>query len=101
MKKRSLITLVLLFVMSFSILHEFTFALVDEDHCNVQEYVTEIAGPVQKGDICDIHFEYHLAYILPSNSIPLGTYSKLSKPQRYKESYTARISLDFIKPPIA
>ena len=100
MKRKSLVTLVLLFVMSFSILHEFTFAMIDEDHCSVVEYAHEIAGPVHKGDICDIHFEYHLAYILPQKQELAQNINIDSKPIILKESYTFTPNLDFIKPPI-
>jgi len=101
MKRKSLVTLVLLFVMSFSILHEYTFAMIDEDHCSVSEYANEIAGPVHKGDICDIHYEYHMAYLLPSEQkYPQTSYIN-TKPRIHKESYKFTQNLDFIKPPIS
>jgi len=85
--------------MSFSILHEYTFAMIDEDHCSVVEYANEIAGPVDKGDICDIHFEYHLSYILPSTQNLMQTTQIDSKPVIQKESYNKKIIQDFIIPP--
>ena len=101
MKRKNLITLVLLFVMSLSILHEYTFAMVDENHCSVVEYVNEIAGPVDKGDICDIHYEYHLSYILPSKQKYPQTSTPDLKPTMKQESYNFALNLDFIKPPIS
>jgi hypothetical protein len=100
MKRKSLVTLVLLFVMSFSVVHEYAFAILDTDHCSVTEYADEIAGPVHKGDICDIHFEYHLAYILPPvNQLVVAT-NISTKPIIQKESYKFSPNLDFIKPPV-
>jgi len=100
MKRKSLVTLVLLFVMSLSILHEYTFAMLDEEHCTFVEFAQEIAGPVDKGDICDIHFEYHLAYILPNTQNLLQASNIDTKPIILKESYKFTPNLDFIKPPI-
>ena len=101
MKRKNLITLVLLFVMTLSILHEYTFAMFDDEHSTIKEYVSEISGPVQKGDICDIHYEYHLSYILPCKQ----TYPQTSildlKPTMKQESYKFALNLDFIKPPIS
>lgn len=73
MKLKSLITLSLLLAMSFSILHSYAFAFYDDEHCNTSEYVQEFEGPNlhessdSHNDICDIHYEYHHPYLVPSN----------------------------------
>jgi len=88
-------------MMSFSILHEYTFAMADDEHCTVIEFANEIAGPVDKGDICDIHYEYHMAYLLPSKQNLAQASNISTKPIIQKESYKFTPNLDFIKPPIA
>ena len=100
MRRKQFITFSLLFVIAFSIFHEYTFAFIDEDHCSATEYVHEMVEPVDKGDICDIHFEYHIAYILPTNNTFIQVYDITSKPIIDQESYNFVANLDFIKPPI-
>ncbi|MDA7817042.1 hypothetical protein N9A28_02510 [Sulfurimonas sp.] len=100
MKSKSIVALALLFIMSFSLLHEFTFAYLDDDHCTTAEYVAELEGPIEKGDICDIHYEYHNTYILPQvntafNALQIS-YSQISR----SDSYLFKTYSKTIKPPI-
>ena len=107
MKLKSLITLSLLFAISFSILHEYAFAVYDDEHCNTTEYVQEFQGPNlhespdSHDDICETHFEYHQAYLLFPNSALLQDDTLRSNTLPTKETYQFLFSLDFIKPPIA
>ncbi len=99
MKIKSIATLVLLFAISFSIVHEYTFAFYDEDHCSAVEYVNELQAPSDHGDICDIHFAYHSTYILPFRLI-----YQLDTPRdflfsRDKENYLSSTLLELYKPP--
>jgi len=96
-----IITLALLFSFAFSTVHEFAFAFYDEDHCSASEYAQEIESPSKHHDICDTHFEYHHAYLLPQTQIHLHKYNKNTKPTFYKESYKFLAHLDYIKPPIS
>ena len=101
MKIKSILTLVLLFTMSFSIVHEYVFAFYDTDHCNAKEYVAELQAPSHHGDICDVHFEYHIPYILPSQSIaPQSSEPKDSLFSNLKESYISYIASQLYQPPI-
>ena len=56
MKIKSLVTLALLFVLSFSIVHEYVFASFESNHSSVIEYVAELEVPSEHHDHCDIHF---------------------------------------------
>lgn len=99
MKIKSIITLALLFAMSFSVLHEYAFAFYDEDHCSVTEYVNELQTPSSHGDICDVHFGYHGTYILLSQwlyqlEIPRGGLFSNTN-----ESYLSYNSSELYKPP--
>ena len=101
MKIKSLITLALLFVLGFSTVHEYVFAFYDSDTCTTTEYVQELDIPSDHGDICDIHFEYHQAYMFSSNNIFLQKINKTSELILEKKSYDFQTNLSFVKPPIA
>jgi len=100
MKINSLVTLALLFVLSFSIAHEYVFAYFESDHSSVVEYVAELEVPSEHKDLCSIHFEYHQSFLLAEDI----TLSKLEhnsfKIAIDKESYNFQIYLNFLKPPI-
>jgi len=100
MKIKSFITLTLLFVLGFSIIHEYAFTFYDNEHCTVTEYVAELEAPSNHGDICDIHFEYHQAFVLSSNTILPKLQDKTLKIKIDKESYNFQTHLNFLKPPI-
>jgi len=96
---RIFITLALLFSFAFSTVHEFAFAYYDTQHCSVSEYVQEINAPSSHGDICDIHFEYHQASLLPQNSIDLPRLTLTERPLVLKEYYYFLSPIDHFKPP--
>lgn len=112
MKIKSFITLSLLLAISFSIVHEYAFAFYDDKHCNTTEYVEEFQGSVahdsdshessaHEDDICDIHFEYHQAFLLLPDSSLLQEHDLRSNIILTKETYQFQTYLKFIKPPIA
>ena len=101
MRTKSIATLALLFVMSFSVVHEFAFAYFDDGHCSPAEYISEIEAPTDHGDICDTHYEYHTAYVLPQvyaefNPVQIR-YNQISQ----SDSYLFKTYSKIIKPPIA
>ena len=101
MKFKSITILVLLFALGFSVVHEYTFAFYDKEHCSVTEYVHELSAPTAHGDICNFHFEYHQSFLL-SQKTPLPYIEYLSLVQSsYNESYTFHIGTNLFKPPIA
>jgi hypothetical protein len=111
MKIKSFVTFSLLLAISFSIVHEYAFAFYDE-HCNVTAYVEELQGSavcttvtgescICDDDMCDIHFEYHQAFLLLSESALFQVYNLRSDIILTKESYQFQTHLKFIKPPIA
>ena len=86
MKLKSIITFSILLALSFSIVHEFTFAALDENQCSVSEFVSEFDAPTGSDDICDIHYEYHQAYMFPSIDTSLLSIDKISELQLKKET---------------
>ena len=101
MKIKSLITLSLLFVLSFSIVHEYVFNVYDNEHSSTLEYIQELETPSNHGDICDIHYEYHQAYIFTQNSIYLDIVDKKQNLILEKNLYDFSTSLTLVRPPIA
>ncbi|MDF1881332.1 hypothetical protein JHD50_08465, partial [Sulfurimonas sp. MAG313] len=77
------------------------FAAYDEEHCSTSEYIQELKAPSDHGDICDTHFEYHQAFLLPPyTKLPLNT-DLDTEIAAFQRDYVFEVSLDFIKPPIA
>jgi len=99
MKPKSIITFSILFALSFSIMHEFAFAEFDENLCSVSEFVSELEAPSNCGDICDIHYEYHQAYMFPQKTVSIQSVDKISELILKSESYNFLINLDLIIPP--
>ena len=95
---RKFISLALLFVIAFSTTHEIAFASLESDSCSVKEYAQEFSKPVHKGDICDIHFEYHQPFLLPE---VVSLYVQMPKKRSaiLQESYMFVASKEFLKPP--
>jgi len=100
MKLKSIITFSILISLSFSILHGFAFVTLDDNQCNVSEFVNELDAPTGVDDICDTHFKYHEASIF-TTQIFLQNINKISELKLYNENYNAKINLNFIIPPIS
>ena len=103
MKIRKLISIFLLMAMSFSTLHAFTIALLDDEHCNVTEYVQEIEqaySDTWSGDVCDIHHGFHLLFLLPEPRVTITNVQNISTEIAAAESYTFYLQNTVIQPPI-
>ena len=102
MKLKHLISLALLFVLSFSIMHEFAFTYLDNDHCTTAEYVSELELPSEHGDVCDVHYKFHQSIFFPSQPMILPKveleYSELAL---IDVSYYFNNPLELFKPPIS
>lgn len=81
-------------------MHEFIFAAFDENKCNIKEFVNEMNAPVNTGDICDIHYEYHQTFTLRDPEIVLLEIDKVLEVFITKESYKQKITQDLIIPPV-
>ncbi len=103
MYSRKLISIFLLMAISFSTLHAFTINLLDDDHCNVSEYIQEIeqaSSDTFNGDICNIHHEFHVLFLLPD--ILKTVYYTQSEVTEISaaESYTFYLQNNVLQPPI-
>ncbi len=101
MRINKILALTLLFVMSFSLVHEYIFAYYDANHCSVGEYISEQEMPSDHGDICDIHYEYHHLYAIADDNLLIYALSDTFLKSFKKESYRSQTNIDFFKPPIA
>ncbi len=100
MKIKNLITFVLLFVLSFSIVHEYVFTFMEDGHSSVSEYVCELETPPNYGDICDIHFEYHQAYLL-SDTLKIADIEEYKSLNFLQEGmYSFHTNRELFRPPI-
>ena len=99
MRLKSLTTLALLFVISFSIIHEFVYAACDDDHCSAIEYISEFDSPSSHEDLCDIHFEYHQSYTLSQNTHLQDIDFKTTTNKIDKETYNFKTHTSLYKPP--
>ncbi len=101
MKLKKLITFSLFFALSFNVMHDFAFALFDENHCTTTEYVSELEKPSSHHDICDVHYKFHQAIFLPTKEIILPKieleYTELVS---IDESYYFNNPQELFKPPI-
>ena len=94
-----IITLALLFSFAFSTVHEFAFAMYDENHCSVNEYVEELNAPSNHDDICDTHFEYHHAAMFPQSKLTLPKLYLNETPLLTQEEYFFLSSIELFRPP--
>ena len=103
MKRKDILTFLLLFTMSFQVLHAYVIDALDTHSCQVNEYVHEFSqsssGDTQKHDICDIHFEFHTAFIIPQNVTIKQTDYLQEKPYSLINDYEYDASRNFLKPP--
>jgi len=100
MKLKNIITFSILIALSFSIVHEFAFAAFDENQCSVSEFISELDAPTGVDDICDIHYEYHQAFMYSNMDISIPEIDKISELQIKKETYNQKITQDLVIPPL-
>ena len=103
MKTRKLVSILLLLAMGFSSLHAFAIDFLDGEHCEVTEYVQEFSqanAHDQNGDICQIHHEFHIAFVLPEITLlpKKAHFSSATISTQAKHDFQSQ--KNFLKPPI-
>ena len=103
MNSKKIWLLLLLIAMSYSVVHDYTIDMLDSDKCSVEEYVSEHTNinPDTEGDICDVHFVYHLSYICPIELSSLTSIKKEEDFFMHDELFFSWNNFNFFKPPIA
>lgn len=103
MNSKKIFSLLLLFAISFSVMHDYTFAILDNNHSFVESYISE-TSPIldtNRDILCDIHFEYHMPYTFPTKELSLPILSKVDSFFSYNETFFSLKEFNFFKPPIA
>ncbi len=91
---------ILLFVLSFSIVHAYVFTFFEDGHSTVSEYVSGLERPPNHGDICDIHFEYHKSYLL-SDTLKIVVIEEHKSLNFLQERmYSFQTNRELFRPPI-
>ncbi|DAB28430.1 MAG: hypothetical protein A2513_03570 [Sulfurimonas sp. RIFOXYD12_FULL_33_39] len=103
MKLKKIYSLLLLFAISFSVTHDYTFAILDNKHSSLKAYINELSfDTTKRGDnLCDIHFEYHISYTFPTKEPSLPIIGKEKSLFSYNGTYFSLKQFNFFKPPIA
>ncbi len=102
MKNKNVLTLVLLFVMSFQVVHAFAIDMLDTHQCQVSEYVDEFSSSGEleyDGDVCSIHASFHHSFLVPQNLELTQTQKLQEQPYSHLISYDYDATQTFLIPP--
>ncbi|MCD6191019.1 MAG: hypothetical protein J7K14_05705 [Sulfurimonas sp.] len=102
MKRKNILTFLLLLSMSFSIVHAYAIDMLDTHECHVSEYVEEFSQPINddiSGDICNIHAAFHTSVIMPENIVISKKNSSYEKPQSFVKIYEYQSNENLLRPP--
>ena len=100
--KNRLLTLFLLFSISFNILHAYVIEALDTHPCQVGEYVHEFHdnNDIEADDICNLHHFFHIAFILPGINFTVVDEHFTTRHSTENMKYKYNSHKDFLKPPI-
>ena len=104
MNSKKIWSLLLLFAISFLVVHDYTFAVLDNKHSSIEAYVSELSSPAmgERADmLCDIHFEYHTPFLFLDNRISFPIVDAQDALFPYDEMFLSLDYFNFFKPPIA
>ena len=105
---KTLINILLLIVMGFSIVHGVV--MEHESHCDVAEYIEEFSTPIHhddihekehEGEVCNSHYMYHISFLVPSSFSLLELNKEVSIPEGMVLSYLFTSFDTSFKPPIS
>jgi len=102
MKQNKLLTILLLLAMSLQVLHAFAIDALDTHACEVSEYVVEFSHPINDditGDICNIHSEFHSAFLIPENVVIPKETQASENPNSFIKIYEYSSNQNLLRPP--
>lgn len=96
---KKILSILLLFGFTVSVVHPYL--MDDYDHETVKSYVAEFDGQTHYGDMCDLHFAFHIPFTLdkPEVTIPDADYKEAALFSS-KHLHTIFTFFHLIKPPI-
>lgn len=101
MKNKNILTLVLLFVMSFQVVHAFAIEMLDTNECHISEYVSDSFHivDVDSDDICKLHAAFHHSFIVPEPTLLKREIFIKEAPQTLIATYDYDATKNFLIPP--
>ena len=100
MSSKKIWSLLLLFALSFSILHDYTFSFVDTKHSIDTSCMIDIHLDKKTDTICEIHHGYHSMYLFLETASQLPISQKLQSFFVYTNKLFSLSIFNFLKPPI-
>ena len=93
-------------MLGLTAVHDFVFEAIDEHSHNAKEYIGEFSYTsshmhAEGFDICDLHYELHLPYILLETEPKIASNLLFDIPLFKKDNYKFHYNTHFLKPPIA
>ena len=104
MNLKKICSLLLLFAISFSIVHDYTFALLDDNHYSENTFISEVSSMASNATTdksCKIHIDYHSAYLFFEKSAYIPIIQRRNDLFAYNEIFFSLDYFNFFKPPIA
>lgn len=103
--KNKIVSLLLLFAICFSILHEFAVVLDDHSHgkCDITKLSVDHsnASNMDADDICSDFCIYHASFIMPESLIFHIQEPLSGSPKDIRSIYPSKVYENFLKPPIS
>ena len=101
MKNKNILTLVLLFIMSFQVVHAFAIEMLDTNECHISEYVGDSSYivDVDSDDICKLHAAFHHSFIVPEATVLKRELFTKETPSTLITSYDYDATKNFLIPP--
>lgn len=103
MSSKKIWSLLLLFALSFSVLHDYTFSFIDTKHSINSSCIVDMCSHSldKKADtICEIHHGYHSMYLFLETHISLQNPQKVQSLFVYTNKLFSLSVFSFLKPPI-
>ncbi|MBE0514512.1 hypothetical protein [Sulfurimonas sp.] len=94
----------LLATISFSVVHDYTFAHLEDDHYYVSSYLHEApdnALAKTSDTLCEVHIEYHSVSLFVERTADIPVAQKKDNLFKYNKMFLSLDYFNFFKPPIA
>lgn len=103
MNFKKLCSLLLLFAISFSLLHDYAFIGLEDDHHSLAEYVNEHQGVASDTDepVHQIHSQFHISDIYPTAFVFLKDIERERSFFTHNKIFLSQNHFSFFKPPIS
>jgi len=104
MNVKKISSFILLFALSFSLVHDYIFVTLEKDHHSAVEYIFDefyTSDSNKDGLMHDIHTQYHAMDISPAKPHSILNTIKTKSIFKHNKVVLSYQSFNFLKPPIA